>query len=184
MMRPGGEASDQVAASAAQFMDRDFKKTWTVCGNHGCEKRIEYLEDEQLLDTVYEAQGERHPQSRVRGREQTPSEVVVRLLLLKHVRNWSYETLEREVRANLVYRSFCRIGMEKVLDAKTLGRIGQSLGPEVISELHRRLVQLAQEKAWSRTENARGRRGENPAGDIRASPEARGCRCRLLFTGQ
>ena len=104
------------------------------------------LEDEQLLDTIYEAQGERHPQSRVRGREQTPSEVVVRLLLLKHVRNWSYETLEREVRANLVYRSFCRIGMEKVPDAKTLGRIGQSLGPEVIAELHRRLVQLAQEK--------------------------------------
>ena len=97
------------------------------------------LEDEQLLETVYEAQGERHRQSRVRGREQTPAEVVVRLLLLKHVRNWSYETLEREVRANLVYRSFCRIGMEKVPDAKTLG-------PAVIAELHRRLVQLAQEK--------------------------------------
>ena len=29
-------------------------------------------------------------------------------------RNWSYETLEREVRANVVYRSCCRIGMEKV----------------------------------------------------------------------
>ena len=83
------------------------------------------LEDEQLLDTVYEAQGERYPQSRVRGREQRPAEVVVRLLLLKHVRNWSYATLEREVRANLVYRSFCRIGMEKVPDAKTLGRMGR-----------------------------------------------------------
>ena len=32
----------------------------------------ELLEDEQLLDTVYEAQGERHPQSRIRGRMQTP----------------------------------------------------------------------------------------------------------------
>jgi len=32
------------------------------------------LEDEQLLDTVYEAQGERHPQSRIRGRMQTPAE--------------------------------------------------------------------------------------------------------------
>ncbi len=58
------------------------------------------LEDEQLLDTIYEAQGERHPQSRRRGREQTPAEVVLRLLLLKHIRNWSYDTLEREVRAN------------------------------------------------------------------------------------
>jgi hypothetical protein len=33
------------------------------------------------------------------------------MLILKHVRNWSYETLEREVRANVVYRSFCRVGM-------------------------------------------------------------------------
>jgi hypothetical protein len=31
----------------------------------------ELLEDEQLLDRVYEAQGERHPQSRRRGRMQT-----------------------------------------------------------------------------------------------------------------
>jgi len=37
----------------------------------------------------------------------------LRMLLLKHVRNWSYEVLEREVRANLVYRSFCRIGWKK-----------------------------------------------------------------------
>ena len=55
------------------------------------------LEDEQLLDTTYEAQGERYPQSRRLGREQTPAEVVLRLLLLKHIRNWSYDTLEREV---------------------------------------------------------------------------------------
>ena len=71
------------------------------------------LEDEQLLDTIYEAQGERYPQSRRRGRKQTPAEVVLRLLLLKHIRNWSYDTLEREVRANLVYRAFTRIGDEK-----------------------------------------------------------------------
>jgi hypothetical protein len=45
--------------------------------------------------------------------------------VLKHVQNWSYDTLEREVRANLVYRSFTRIGDEKVPDAKTLARLGQ-----------------------------------------------------------
>src|SRR5213080_5331669 len=64
----------------------------------------ELLEDEQLLDTVYEAQGERHTQSRSRGRMQTPAEVLLRLLLLKHIRDWSYDILEREVRANLAYR--------------------------------------------------------------------------------
>lgn len=49
------------------------------------------LEDEGLVDQVYEAQWRRHPQSRRRGREQTPAEVALRMLLLKHVRNWSYE---------------------------------------------------------------------------------------------
>jgi IS5 family transposase len=104
------------------------------------------LEDEQLLDTVYEAQGERHPQSRSRGRMQTPAEVLLRLLMLKHIRNWSYDVLEREVRANLVYRAFTRIGDEKVPDAKTLARLGQLIGPKVIERLHQRVVELAQEE--------------------------------------
>jgi IS5 family transposase len=62
----------------------------------------EILEDEQLLDLVYEQLGRRYPQSRKRGRNSTPSEVVLRLMVLKHVRNWSYDVLEREVKANLV----------------------------------------------------------------------------------
>jgi transposase, IS5 family len=103
------------------------------------------LEDEALLDCVYDAQGKRHKQSRTRGRKQTPAEVVLRLLLLKHTRNWSYDVLEREVRANLVYRDFTRIGSQKVPDAKTLVRIGQALGPEVIEQLHGRIVNLARE---------------------------------------
>ena len=108
------------------------------------------LEDEQLLETIYEAQGERYPQSRRRGREQTPAEVVLRLLLLKHIRNWSYDVLERAVRANLVYRAFTRVGDGKVPDAKTMARLGQLIGPEVIEELHQRIVQLAQEHGVTR----------------------------------
>ena len=104
------------------------------------------LEDESLIDGVFTAQGERHEHSATKGRSQTPAEMVLRLLLLKHVRNWSFDTLEREVRANLVYRDFTRIGMGKVPDAKTLARIAQALGGEVIAELHRRLVEIAQEE--------------------------------------
>jgi IS5 family transposase len=39
--------------------------------------------------------------------------MVLRLLILKHVRNWSYDVLEREVRANLVYRDFTRVSARK-----------------------------------------------------------------------
>jgi IS5 family transposase len=104
------------------------------------------LEDAALVESVYEAQGKRHRKSRTHGRTQTPAEVALRLLILKHVRNWSYDTLEREVRANLVYRAFTRIGDEKVPDAKTLARLGQVIGPEVIGELHERLMELARER--------------------------------------
>jgi IS5 family transposase len=104
------------------------------------------LEDAALVESVYEAQGKRHRKSRTHGRTQTPAEVVLRLLILKHVRNWSYDTLEREVRANLAYRAFTRIGDEKVPDAKTLARLGQVIGPEVIGELHERLMELARER--------------------------------------
>ena len=81
------------------------------------------LEDEELIDLVYKAQGERHEHSTTRGRSQTPAEMALRLLLLKHVRNWSFDTLEREVKMNLAYRDFTRIGLGKVPDAKTLARM-------------------------------------------------------------
>jgi transposase, IS5 family len=101
------------------------------------------LDDDELITRVFEAQGRRWKKSRTRGRLQTPSEVVLRLLILKHIRKWSYQTLEREVRANLVYRAFARIGGEKVPDAKTMGRLGQVIGPEVVAGLHQRMVELA-----------------------------------------
>jgi IS5 family transposase len=104
------------------------------------------LDDDELIDRVYEAQGERHEHSATKGRLQTPAEMVLRLLLLKHVRNWSFDTLEREVRMNLAYRDFARIGRGKVPDAKTLARIAQALGGAVITELHRRWVEIAQEE--------------------------------------
>jgi len=106
----------------------------------------ELLQDDELLSAVYEAQGRRHKRSRTSGRHQTPAEVALRMLILKHVRNWSYETLEREVRANAVYRSFCRIGLEKVPDSKTLVRLGQAVGPEAVRQLHDRMVAIAQER--------------------------------------
>jgi IS5 family transposase len=45
---------------------------------------------------------------------------------------------------NLAYRDFTRIGLGKVPDAKTLARIAQALGGEVIAKLHERLVAIAQ----------------------------------------
>ena len=104
------------------------------------------LEDEELIEAIYEAQGERHEHSATRGRGQTAAEIVLRLLVLKHVRNWSFDRLEREVALNLGYREFTRIGLEKVPDAKALARIAQALGGEVIEKMHERLVEIARDR--------------------------------------
>ena len=104
------------------------------------------LDDDQLLAAVYDALATRHPQSRTRGRRGAPADMVLRLLVLKHLRNWSYATLEREVRTNLVYRAFTRVGGGKVPDAKTMGRWGIAVRPTVIDTLHRRLIAIAQQQ--------------------------------------
>src|SRR6266403_2462860 len=104
------------------------------------------LADKEIVAAVYEALAKRHPQSRTRGRRGAPAEVVLRLLVLKHVRNWSYGVLEREVRANLVYRDFTRVGAAKTPDAKTMGRWGVAVGPDVVKQIHERLVRLARDK--------------------------------------
>jgi IS5 family transposase len=57
------------------------------------------LDDPQLLDVAYEALARRWTHSRTCGRRGTPVDVVIRMLVLKHMRNWSYAALEREVRA-------------------------------------------------------------------------------------
>src|SRR6266404_3897410 len=104
------------------------------------------LADEHIVAAVYEALAHRHPKSRTRGRRGAPAEMVLRLLILKHVRNWSYEVLEREVRANLVYRDFTRVGGAKMPDAKTMGRWGLALGPQAVKQIHERMVKIAQNK--------------------------------------
>jgi IS5 family transposase len=101
------------------------------------------LEDDDVIDVVTHALEARWPQSRRRGRRGTPAEVVMRMLILKHLFDWSYDDLEREVRANLGYRMFTRIDAGDVPDAKTILKIARALGPEVIEQLHRQVIEVA-----------------------------------------
>ena len=109
------------------------------------------LEDESVIEVVAQALEARWPQSRRRGRPGTPAEIVIRMLILKHLFDWSYDDLEQEVRANLVYRAFTRIDADEVPDAKTILKIAGALGPDVIAQLHRQVH----------------RRGEAGGGDAR-----------------
>jgi IS5 family transposase len=100
------------------------------------------LEDDAVLDVVAQALETLAAESSS-GRRGTPAEVVIRMLILKHLFDWSYDDLEQEVRANLVYRAFTRIDAGEVPDAKTILKIARALGPDVIEQLHRRVVDVA-----------------------------------------
>jgi IS5 family transposase len=126
---------------AEGFIEEAVGNLWEPWMRHA----DQILEDEKLLNLVYEALVQRHPKSRTRGRLGAPAEVVMRMLLLKHIRNWSFDVVEREVRPNLLYREFTRVYAGKVPDSKALGRQALALGPEVIEQIHQRVVELAVE---------------------------------------
>ncbi len=65
---------------------------------------------------------------------------------LKHLRDWSFEECERDVRGSLVYRAFCRIDGERVPDAKTLIRLAQLLDEPVLKDLLAQLVTRGRER--------------------------------------
>jgi IS5 family transposase len=104
------------------------------------------LDDDVLVDRVAEALAQRHPHSRRRGRLGTPAAVVLRMLVLKHLHDWSFDECEREVRGHLVYRAFCRIDGERVPDAKTLIRLARLLGEPVLKDVLARLVAVGRER--------------------------------------
>jgi IS5 family transposase len=106
----------------------------------------EIIQDDGLIEIVEQALNQRCKKSKTRGRTGTPAEVVLRLLILKHIRDWSFEETAREVRANLVYREFTRIGAGTVPDDKSISRFARALGPDVVDKLHQRIVAIAQER--------------------------------------
>src|ERR1700692_4142875 len=105
------------------------------------------LEDEAVIEVVALGLEARRPESRRRGGFGTPAEIVIRMLILKHLFAWSYDDLEREVRANLVYRAFTHIDAGEVPDAKTILKIARALGPAVIEQVHRQVIEVAKRAA-------------------------------------
>jgi IS5 family transposase len=124
------------------FITEEVKDLWEPWMRHADEA----LNDDALLTIIQQELSKRFKKSKTRGRPSTPADVILRMLLLKHLRGWSYEEVTREVRANLVYREFTGVGGGKVPDDKTMGRLARQLGPQAIEKLHQRTVAIAQEK--------------------------------------
>ena len=124
------------------FITEEVTDLWEPWMRHADEA----LNDDQLLEIMQAELSKRYKKSKTRGRPGTTAEVVLRMLLLKHMRGWSFEVVTREVRANLVYREFTGVGGGKVPDDKTMGRLARQMGPEAIETLHQRMVAIAVDK--------------------------------------
>ncbi len=103
------------------------------------------LDDDQLYQQVRTDFGKRHRYTLLHGRHSTPVEVLLRMLILKHLYQWSYKELEGRVKDSLVLRWFCRVAFHAVPDGSTLWRWEQTLCAETVHALNDRVVQLARQ---------------------------------------
>ena len=86
-------------------------------------KRLDQvLEDDQLYKRVRADLGKRYRFTLVHGRHSTPVEVILRMLLCKHLYGWSYEQTRERVADSLVLRWFCGVYFQTVPDKSTLIR--------------------------------------------------------------
>jgi IS5 family transposase len=67
------------------------------------------LEDDEIFLQLKADLSGRHPNSERLGRRSTPVEVVLRMLVLRRLYDWSFEDTERNVSDSLLLRQFCRL---------------------------------------------------------------------------
>jgi IS5 family transposase len=101
------------------------------------------LDDDSLFQAIKADLARRRPRTLRDGRPSTPVEVILRLLVVKHLYGWSYEATERWVSDSLVLRQFCRVYAAPVPDDTTLLRWANLIQPATLHWLLDHVVALA-----------------------------------------
>src|ERR671924_330182 len=101
------------------------------------------LDDDRLFQAVKADLARRFPRTLIDGRPSTPVEVILRMLVVKHLYGWSYAQTEQWVSDSLVLRQFCRIYLERVPDDTTLLRWANLIQPATLHRLRDHVVELA-----------------------------------------
>jgi IS5 family transposase len=102
-----------------------------------------HVEDEQLYQLIKGDLAKRRPKTLETGRNSTPVEVVLRMLVVKRLYQYSYAETERYVSDSLVLRQFCRIYLNRVPDDTTLIRSANLIQPETLEKFNARITELA-----------------------------------------
>jgi IS5 family transposase len=98
-------------------------------------------------DTIFEAVKAdllgRFPHTADDGRPSTPVEVILRMLVVKHLYGWSFPQTTQFVADSLVLRQFCRVYFATVPDQSTLNRWAHLIQPTTLHHLLDHIVHLA-----------------------------------------
>lgn len=97
------------------------------------------LADEQLFKLIESDLSWRYPKTTTTGRLSTPVEVILRMLVLKHLRKLSYEKVIVNVNESLILRQFCRIYFHPIPDKSTLIRWSNQINHKTLEEFNQRL---------------------------------------------
>src|SRR5919199_4224983 len=101
------------------------------------------LDEDTMFQAVKADLIHRFPHTADDGRPSTPVEVILRLLIVKHLYHWSFPQTSRFVSDSLVLRQFCRVYFETVPDQSTLNRWARLIQPATLHRLLDHIVHLA-----------------------------------------
>jgi IS5 family transposase len=103
------------------------------------------LEDDELFQLIKNDLAQRHPHTLETGRNSTPVEVGLRMLVVKRLYQFPYRETEWHVGDSLVLRWFCRVYFNAVPDYSTLNRFARDIKPETLHTFNERVTTIAQE---------------------------------------
>ena len=101
------------------------------------------LDDDELFCLIRNDLVRRYPQTARSGRNSTPVEVILRMLAVRHLYNWSYQQTEYHVADSLALRQFCRVYLHAAPDHSTLCKWAQLIQPETLQAFNARLMDMA-----------------------------------------
>jgi IS5 family transposase len=140
MLRDRYTPMNVLALVSAPGMELDPVLSWLDC----------LLDDDALREAVKADLAKRHPRTLTDGRPSAPVEVILRMLVIKHLYGWSYQQTCELVAGSLVLRQFCRVYLEAVPRDTTLLRWANLIRPQTLYQLHDHVVDVACELKVSR----------------------------------
>jgi IS5 family transposase len=104
------------------------------------------LEDAALVRLATQALSKRRGRSADFGRPSVAPDRLLRCVILKHLKGWSFRQLQSELRASLLYRRFTRFYEDPIPHFTSFSRTFGLFGDQGTAQVHGRVVQLAKEQ--------------------------------------